>query len=121
MIFNIFALLPFALFAAAQSQCDTGVIECCNKDTMYSQTEPNLTELGLVDVAAVVDAFVALSCSGINVVGTSDGYMVNQGPLCCENEKYVSTKPTRLRFNQCTLSRMVPSCSIGCTPINVGL
>ncbi|KAG1744260.1 fungal hydrophobin [Suillus lakei] len=103
MIFSIFALLPFAIFAAAQSQCDTGVIECCNKDNTYAQKEPNLYELGLVDVAAVVDAFVALSCSGINVVGTSDGCAGNQEPLCCENEKYNGV------------------ISIGCTPINVGL
>ncbi|KAG1762819.1 fungal hydrophobin [Suillus occidentalis] len=103
MIFSIFALLPFALFAAAQSQCDTGTIQCCEKDSMYSQTEPNLTELGLVDVAAVVDAFVGLSCSGINVVGTSTGCTANQEPVCCENEKYNG------------------AVSIGCTPINVVL
>ncbi|KAG2140580.1 hypothetical protein DEU56DRAFT_797490 [Suillus clintonianus] len=103
MIFSIFALLPFALLTAAQSQCDTGVIECCNKDTLYSQTEPILTEFGLVDVAAVVDAFVGLECSGINVVGTSTGCLANQQPVCCENQKYNGIV------------------SIGCTPINVNL
>ncbi|KAG2140581.1 fungal hydrophobin [Suillus clintonianus] len=104
MIFNIFALLPFALLAAAQaSQCDTGAIQCCEKDSMYSQTQPNLTELGLVDVAVVVDAFVALTCSGINVVGTSTGCSANQEPVCCENEKYNG------------------GVSIGCTPINISL
>ncbi|KAG2140582.1 fungal hydrophobin [Suillus clintonianus] len=103
MIFSIFALLPFALFAAAQSQCDTGYIKCCNGNNIYSQTEPNLYELGLVDVAAAVDAFVALECSGVSVVGTSSGCTANQQPLCCENEKYNGIV------------------SIGCTPIGVGL
>ncbi|KAG0694847.1 fungal hydrophobin [Suillus ampliporus] len=103
MFFSIFAILPFALFAAAQSQCDTGSIQCCNTDTTYEQSPTVLSELGLVDVAAVVDAFVALTCSPISVIGTGNGCAANQQPLCCEDNKY---------------NGLV---NLGCTPINIGL
>ncbi|KAG1803478.1 uncharacterized protein BJ212DRAFT_1284977 [Suillus subaureus] len=104
MLKRIVALLSLTILVVANdSQCDTGTIMCCDTKSTYPQTEPTLTELGLVDIAAVVDAFVALSCSGISVVGTSNGCTANQEPLCCENEKYNG------------------AVNIGCTPINVGL
>ncbi|KAG1735588.1 fungal hydrophobin [Suillus paluster] len=102
MIASIFALLPFALFAAAQSsQCDTGTIQCCQSSTSYSGAQSIFYELGLVDVAAVVDAVVGLECSGITGVGTSSGCTGTQQPLCCEDNKYNGV------------------ISLGCTPIGV--
>ncbi|KAG1732436.1 fungal hydrophobin [Suillus paluster] len=102
MIASILALLPFALFAAAQSsQCDTGTIQCCESSTSYSTAQWMYPEYGIVDVAAAVDAVVGLTCSGVTVVGTSSGCEANQQPLCCEDNSYNGVV------------------SLGCTPINV--
>ncbi|KAG2123822.1 fungal hydrophobin [Suillus clintonianus] len=105
MIAAIFALLPFALFVAADGQCNTGAISCCNSVTTYDSPEAQkaFNQTGLVDVAAVVNAFVGLSCSGVTVIGTSSGCEANQEPLCCEDNKY---------------NGLV---NLGCTPINVNL
>ncbi|KAG2123821.1 hydrophobin-315 [Suillus clintonianus] len=106
MIFNILALLPLALFVSAGSgQCNTGVIQCCNNSTTYESTAAKnaFDQAGLVNVEAVVNAFVGLTCSGISVVGTSDGCSANQEPLCCEDNSYNGVV------------------SLGCTPINVNV
>ncbi|KAG1758286.1 fungal hydrophobin [Suillus occidentalis] len=104
MFASILALLPFALLAVADSgQCNTGEISCCNNSTSYesSAAQKAFDQVGLVDVEAVVGAFVGLECSGISVVGTSSGCEANQEPLCCEDNSY---------------NGLV---NLGCTPINV--
>ncbi|KAG1732437.1 uncharacterized protein EDB91DRAFT_1084768 [Suillus paluster] len=52
-------------------------------DRAYADAQLDLELLGLVDVAAAVDAVVGFECSGVTVVGTSGGCEVNQEPLCC--------------------------------------
>ncbi|KAG1732438.1 fungal hydrophobin [Suillus paluster] len=104
MFASVLALLPFALFAVAQSsQCDTGEIQCCNNSTSYTSgaAKNAFTEAGLVDVAAVVNATVGLTCSPISVVGTGTGCSANQQPLCCSDNKYNGVV------------------SLGCTPVGV--
>ncbi|KAG2749248.1 fungal hydrophobin [Suillus brevipes Sb2] len=103
MFASILALLPFALLAVADGQCNTGEIQCCDNSTSYDSYDAQkaFDQVGLVDVAAVVGAFVGLDCSGISVVGTSSGCEANQEPLCCEDNSY---------------NGLV---NLGCTPINV--
>ncbi|KAG1780578.1 fungal hydrophobin [Suillus placidus] len=107
MIASILALLPFALFAVAgdSGQCNTGEIQCCNNSTNYDSAPAAkaFNQVGLANVAVVVDAVVGLDCSGTSVVGTSSGCEANQEPLCCEDNSY---------------NGLV---SLGCTPINVNV
>ncbi|KAG2749247.1 fungal hydrophobin [Suillus brevipes Sb2] len=105
MFASILALLPFALLAVAGGQCNTGEIQCCNNSTSYDSyaAQKAFNQTGLVNVVAVVNAVVGLECSGVSVVGTSDGCSANQEPLCCTDNKYNGVV------------------SLGCTPINVKL
>ncbi|KAG0708440.1 fungal hydrophobin [Suillus ampliporus] len=102
MIANILALLPFALFAVAQSQCDTGSISCCQSTMTYAAAQELFPEYNLAAVDALVDLAVGLTCSGVTVVGTGSGCAANQEPLCCEDNKYNGV------------------INVGCSPINIG-
>ncbi|KAG1727833.1 fungal hydrophobin [Suillus lakei] len=91
MFASVLVLLPFAIFATAAASYDSTAAKNAFK------------QAGLVDVAAVANAFVGLDCSGISVVGTSSGCEANQEPLCCEDNSY---------------NGLV---NLGCTPINVNV
>ncbi|KAG0708435.1 fungal hydrophobin [Suillus ampliporus] len=102
MIANILALLPFALFAVAQTQCDTGSIQCCQSAMTFAAAEQAFPAFDLAAIDAWADALVGLTCSPLSVVGTGSGCAANQEPLCCEGNSY---------------NGLV---NLGCSPINIG-
>ncbi|KAG1791800.1 uncharacterized protein BJ212DRAFT_1293626 [Suillus subaureus] len=93
MLKRIVALLSLTILVVANdSQCDTGTIMCCDtKSTVDHQNiaQQVITDLHSVTVLRGGRIFRAggdskNECSGVSVVGTSQGCSANQEPLCCE-------------------------------------
>ncbi|KAG2032422.1 hypothetical protein BDR03DRAFT_903736 [Suillus americanus] len=79
MLKRIVALLSLTILVMADdSQCDTGAIMCC--DLKFTSSEAaDYFALGGIDKRRAKN-----ECSGVSVVGTSQGCSANQEPLCCE-------------------------------------
>lgn len=79
MLTHIVALLSLTILViAGDSQCDTGTIMCCDLKPTSSEATEYFAHGGIVQHRANNE------CSGVSVVGTSQGCSANQEPLCCE-------------------------------------
>ncbi|KIJ67313.1 hypothetical protein HYDPIDRAFT_148811 [Hydnomerulius pinastri MD-312] len=85
------------------SSCDTGSLQCCNSVTNTNE-KPGLGGL-LSMLGFVTDATtgLGLGCSPISAIGTGQGAVCQQQPVCCSNNDYTGLV------------------NIGCSPINLNL
>ncbi|KIK73601.1 hypothetical protein PAXRUDRAFT_586141, partial [Paxillus rubicundulus Ve08.2h10] len=94
---------PSALEARADSQCNTGPIQCCSS-TMTSTTTTLASLSSLLGLSLPsIGGLIGLSCSSITGVGTGTGAVCTQQPVCCTNNTY---------------SGLI---NLGCSPININL
>ncbi|KAI0826597.1 fungal hydrophobin [Trametes gibbosa] len=65
--------------------CNTGPLQCCNNFTKASD-EGTKTLLDFLNIVTELDALVGLTCTPINVVGSSE--TCSSAPVCCENNAW---------------------------------
>ncbi|KAF8553862.1 fungal hydrophobin [Imleria badia] len=101
MFARVFALLPLALLASAQS-CSSENQYCCNSVQTVSQVTQILPGLSTIFANIGANVPLGLVCSPLTVIGVA-GNSCNQQTVCCENNN----------FNGLI--------NVGCTPINANL